>query len=55
MGSSLSSKVGWYLNFYQEFLVDWWQHITYWEYILVMVACLGAGWVMLRRPIHGFE
>lgn len=55
MSSSNSSTVMWYLNYYCEFIANWWAHISYWEYIIVMLACLGIGWVMLRRPIHGFS
>lgn len=55
MSNSLSRSVGWYLDYYCDFIASWWAHISYWEYIVVMILCLGAGWVMLRRPIHGFS
>jgi len=51
MTDFISKTFAWYCNY----VADWWSHISYWEYIGVLVACLAAGWMMLRRPINGFS
>jgi hypothetical protein len=37
-----------YLTFYQEGIVDWWNHITFWGYITLMVMSLIAGYFMMK-------
>lgn len=51
--NSVSRTISWYLNYYCEFIADWWSGIGFWDYVVVMILCLVAGWFMLRRPIHG--
>ena len=42
-----------YLTYYVEGIAYWWDHITPWEYLAILIAALGLGYVLLRsRPMH---
>jgi hypothetical protein len=53
MVNSIFKKTLWYLDYYCTFVADWWGHIGFWEYIVVMILCLFAGYLMLKGPARG--
>ncbi len=55
MLDSFFRKATRYLDFYQDFVCDWWNSVTYWQYVGLMVIGLLAGAMMLTPRIQGFK
>lgn len=37
-----------YMTYYRDGIANWWNHITFWEYMTLMIVALVAGYLMLK-------
>ncbi len=44
-----------YLEFYQRFVSDAWHHITYWQYISLMILFLIIGYMWMSKGAEGHQ
>lgn len=40
-----------WLGFYMDYVSDWWDHITYSQYMVLMALGLVAGWLLLKSSV----
>ncbi len=49
MWTQISKTTMKYMAFYQRFVTDWWDHITYWQYVSLMIVFLIIGYMWMSK------
>lgn len=49
MWQTISETAVKYMAFYERLVTGWWNTITFWQYIGLMVTCLVVGYVWMSR------
>ena len=50
--TAIVKTIKWYLNFYGEFIANWWDHISFTQYVLLMVLSLVVGYYLMQRDAN---
>mgnify|MGYP003353823641 CR=1 FL=1 len=53
MQTQLMNTVCYYLDYYQNLVVGFWDNITFWQYILLSVTILTIGYIWMSKGATG--
>lgn len=53
MGNSISRTASYYLEFYRDLIVSFWDNITFWQYISVSLVLFTIGAMWLSKGAEG--
>ena len=53
MFANLSRTASKWLGFYADYATDWWDDITFSQYMILMLLGLALGWVLLKSAVKG--
>ena len=51
MFSNLSRTAWKWLDFYVQYVSDWWADITFGQYMFLMLLGLSVGWLLLKSSV----
>jgi hypothetical protein len=51
MTANLTRSASKWFNVYADYLDNWWSHITYSQYMVLMVLGLLFGWILLKSSV----
>lgn len=51
MIAHLSRSASKWLDFYVDYVANWWHHISYTEYMVLMLLSLAGGWLLLKSCV----
>ena len=51
MINNLSRTASKWLDYYLNYVSDWWAHITFNQYMILMVLSLFVGWLLLKSCV----
>lgn len=52
MVDSLTRRAGKWLNFYYDYVSEWWADITFSQYMVLMLVGLACGWLLLKSSVR---
>ena len=50
--TAISKSISWYLNYYCKFVSDWWLHISFAQYVAMMILSLFIGYYLMQRDAN---
>lgn len=53
MLASLTRTASKWFNVYSDYLTNWWDDITYTQYMVLMLLGLAFGWALLKSSVKG--
>ena len=51
MVASITRTASKWLNLYSDYLTNWWDDVTYSQYMILMLLGLAFGWMLLKSSV----
>ena len=50
--TAILKTIKWHLNFYADFIANWWAHISFAQYVSLMILSLVVGYYLMQRDAN---